>query len=473
MSTPLPWTKLQDFYLRLGFLKLLAACLSVERRSASNDSIVRRLERPMFDAVNNRKAILPVAALVAATTAKRGAEPRNPEEVEVVESLVADNCVPSALYAVTRGTAYKILDWGRDVGLLVRANQISERGLILRSLLPADAASRFLAGDPLAWNPFVLTASERMFFLFNALEQDFVTAGLVEKLADLEPGTCIETRDASRMTCSTLFQMLEATERLADAASIQAHRTALDLALTMAEEVDAPVPAHWQRQAVRAQFARATRVGVKRKTGLSGKPRTERKTTKNADHQTIPRFEQLVDLGFLEKPGAYDPDPVVALSCRRRWRYAPSAACRRWAAAIRRSEASENPGDRFNAFSRASVSAFATAEGARERSIGIIDIAMRARDAYCAVGRKVGMTPLDSIALRAMLDASADGQVLEMDLIHRLFLIIKRKSLLSDVVSFAAGSELNTMFLRLKSGFVARLPDVLGDLENEWGSGGA
>jgi hypothetical protein len=471
LSTPLPWTKLQDFYLRLGFLKLLAACLSEERRSASNDSIVRRLERPMFDAVGNRQGLWPVASLVAATTAKKGAAPRKAEEVEVVECLVADACVPSALYAVTRDTAYKILDWGRDVGILVRANQISERGLILKSLLPADRASRFVGGDALAWNPFALTASERMFFLFNALEQDSVTAGLVERLAELEPGACIETREASRMTCSTLFQMLEATEQFADAASIQAHRTALDLALTMAEEVDAAVPEHWARQAVRAQFVRATRSAMKRKPGVVGKADSGRKTTKNADHQTIPRFEQLVDLGFLEKPGANDPDPAVALGSRRRWRYAPTTACRRWAAAIRRPAIGGNPGSRFSAFSLASVSAFGTAVGAGQSNVEVADVAVRTWHAYLAVGRKVGMTPLDSIALRAMLDASADGQVLEMASIHRFFVIVKRKSLLSDVVSFAAGSELNTMFVRIKPGFLAGVPSVLGELQKEWNSG--
>jgi hypothetical protein len=109
--------------------------------------------------------------------------------------------------------------------------------------------------------------------------------------------------------------------------------------------------------------------------------------------------------------------------------------------------------------------------GARQSNIEVADVAMRTWQAYLAVGRKVGMTPLDSIALRAMLDASADGQVLEMDLIHRFLVIVKRKGLLSDVVSFAAGSELNTMFVRIKPGFLAGVPSVLGELQKEWDSG--
>jgi len=468
LTKALPWTKLQDFYLRLGFLKLLAACLSVERRSVSIDAILRCLERPMFESVGGREALRADALLVAATTAKKGAGPRRAEEVEVVECLTAADRVPSALYAVTRGTAYKIVDWGRDVEILVRANQISERGLILKSLLPTDAASRFLAGDPLAWNPFALTASERMFFLFHALERDFVTAGLIERLAEVEPGTCIETREASRMTCAALFQMLAATERLPDAASIQAHRTALDLALTMAYEVEATVPEHWARHAVQAQVARATRVAMKRKVATSGKPESGRKTTKNSDHQTIPRFEQLVDLGFLEKPGADDPDPAVAVVARRRWRYAPTGACRRWAGALRQLGSPFNPGVRFSAFSRAAVTAFGTSMGTAEHGVELVDVARRTWEAYAAVGRQVGMTPVDSIALRAMLDASAEGQVLEMEWVHRLLLIIKQKSWLTDVVSFAAGSALDTMFVRLKPNFVDRIFAVLNELEREW-----
>lgn len=470
MSATLPWTKLQDFYLRLGFLKLLAACLSAERRSVSIDAILRCLERPMFESVGSRVPLQSDALLVAATTAKKGAQPRRAEDVEVVEALTATDAVRSALYAVTRGTAYKIIDWGRDVEILVRANQISERGLILKSLLPTDAARRFLTGDPLAWNPFVLTASERMFFLFHALERDVVTAGLVDRLAELEPGTSIDTREASRMTCAALFQMLEATERLPDAASIQAHRTALDLALTMADEVEAPVPDHWLRHAAQAQVVRARRVAMKRKVGVSGRAESGRRTTKNADHQTIPRFEQLVDLGFLEKPGANDPDPAVALGARRRWRYAPTAACRRWAVALRQVGDPLNPCVRFHVFSRAAVAAFGDSTASRNQAIKIVDLARRTWEAYAAVGRQVGSTPVDSIALRAMLDASAEGQVLEREWVHRLLLIIKVKSLMTDVVSFAAGSALETMFVRMKPNFIERILGVSDELEKEWHS---
>src|SRR5687767_7793350 len=44
-----PWTKLQDFYLRLGFLKVLVAALSSERRSVTNQAIISQVEKPLFD----------------------------------------------------------------------------------------------------------------------------------------------------------------------------------------------------------------------------------------------------------------------------------------------------------------------------------------------------------------------------------------------------------------------------------------
>jgi hypothetical protein len=467
LTTTLPWTKLQDFYLRLGFLKLLAACLSAERRSVSIDSILRRVERPMFESVGAREALRQDAMLVASGTAKKGRDARRVEDVEVVECLTAAHRVPSALYAVTRSTAYKIIDWGRDVELLVGANQISERGLILKSLLPSDAANNFLSGDPTSWNPFVLTSLERMFFLFHALEKDIVTAALIDRLAQFEPGTCIETREASSMTCGAIFQMLEATERLPDAASIQAHRTALDLALTMAKEVEAPIPEHWARHAAQAQIGRTTRASMKRKIATIGKPDAGRRTTKNADHQTIPRFEQLVDLGFLDKPGCDDPDPAVALSARRRWRYSPTAACRRWAEALRTVGSPFTPSVRFSAFSRAVVAAFGGTSAIGKEGIGVLEVARRTQNAYLAVGRQVGMTPVDSIALRAMLDASAEGKVLEMEQVHRLLLTIKQKSLLTDIVSFAAGSALDTMFVRLKPSFLEQFSTVLSEFEGE------
>jgi hypothetical protein len=463
----LPWTKLQDFYLRLGFLKVIAACLSAERRSVAADSIIRRLERPLFDAVGDCPELQESAGLAARLTARGGRQGRDYRAVEVVEALAAQAAVPSALYAVTKKTAYKILDWARDVELVVRANQISERALILKSLLPHDRVERFFGGDAGAWNPFQLTRSERIFFLYHAVDRDLVTVELVTSLAEVGSGTTIEARDASRMTCAALFKVLEANERQSDAASIQAHRAALDLTLTMADEVDAPVPPHWHKHA-QARLASNARRPSPRTSIRPGGAKSVRKTTKNADHQTIPRFEQLVDLGFLSKPGAESDDPAASLEARRRWRYSPTEACKRWMRGLASPSTSLRDDFKYRGFARAALQAFDASPIEPSTSPAPLDVATRTWIAYQVVGRAVGMTPVDTIALRVMLDAAADGVVIEMYHVHRLLLIIKSRALMSDVALFAAGTTIDTMFVRLKESFLDRIQRELQVIAQEW-----
>lgn len=467
MSGRLPWTKLQDFYLRLGFLKILVASLSWERRSATIDAIIRRLEHPLFDAIGARTQFRAVAETLLEATDKKSSSSRSPESVEVVEALVSDPSLPSALYAITRKTAYKVVDWGRDIAFLARANQISERALLLQSLLPRDESQRFLAGDPTAWNPFILALRERLFFLYHALEHDLVTVQLIEELAARPPDDVIETRLASQMTCGAIFKMLDASERLSDADSIREHRTALELVLTMADEVGAPVPAHWARHASHARSLREMKVALRK----PGRGTPLRKTTKNADHQAIPRFEQLVDLGFLIKPGADATPPSVSLAARRRWRYVPTEACRRWSRALKSRGLSQDTvgGARQAVFAGLAVEAFVPVSTRNEGSTpSLEETARRVWSAYVAVGRSVGFSPVDSVALRAMLDAAADGVILEMRSVHRLLLVIKKRGLLSDDVQFAAGTALETMFVRIKPPFVERFGTVASQITEEW-----
>ena len=85
-------------------------------------------------------------------------KPHTPTVLEAL--LVLGNC-PAQLYAITEKTAYKILDWGHDLKLITSGNQISEKGLLLRSLLPLEKASKFLRGDALVWNPCILSEKEK------------------------------------------------------------------------------------------------------------------------------------------------------------------------------------------------------------------------------------------------------------------------------------------------------------------------
>ena len=468
MSSRLPWTKLQDFYLRLGFLKVLTAALSHERRSATIDAVIRRLERPLFDSISAYPALVRrTTGLFDGVYPKKTSAGKQIESPEVAEALVASGSGASALYGITRETAYKVLDWGRDIGLVGRANQITERGLILRSLLPGDQTGRFLGGDAEAWDPFRLDLRERLFFTFHLIETDLLTVALVRELGALAPGTVLESRDAARMTCAALFRLLQETEKTTAARDIPAYRTALDLALTIAEEVGAQVPPEWTNHAQRIRVMRSQKVAGRRALRPQVPGRSHRQTTKNADHQTIPRFEQLVDLGFVSKPDIDSVNAATALAARRRWKYVPTEACRRWAQAA---GTVTEPRQLFQWCSFAKVAVLAFYGGSKQghEAPRGKEIGDRLWSAYSSVGRSVGSSPVDSVALRAMLDAAAEGTVLEMHEVHRFLLAIKEHDLLTDCVFFASGNALDKMFIRLKPSFPDRLNDALRQFPPEY-----
>lgn len=457
MSSRLPWTKFQDFYLRLGFLETLVAALSHERRSATNDAVIRRLERPLFDSVVAYPTLRQqTAELFATAYPRKTSSGKRIEAPEVAEALAGISTGNSALYGITRETAYKIVDWAHDVGFAGQANQISERALVLRSLLPREPVERFLAGDVSAWNPFQLDLRARLFFTFHLIETDLLTVELVRDLGALPAGTVLEARGAAQMTCAALLRILQATENRLDARDIPAHRTAVELAITMADEVEAPLPPEWGIRAQQARTLHSIKTASRRniRAQLSGKP--PRKTTKNADHQTIPRFEQLVDLGFLSKPDIDPSDPVKSLAARRRWRYVPTEACRRWARAANDFN-QESVRFQWATFAKVAVEAF---HGHSVQSRGTIPpnvIGERLWHAYVAVGRPVGMTPADSVALRATIDAVADGLAIELCDFHNFLLKIKEHNIFTDSVFFGSGNALDAMFIRLKPRFLTDL----------------
>src|SRR5262249_32078550 len=146
----------------------------------------------------------------------------------------------SILFAVTGPTAYKILDWGRDVELLSRGNQITERGLLLRYLLDESTTDRFFSGDVTAWNPFTLTLKEKLFFLYHLAEIDEVIVDLISQLGELElePGKALETNKAARMTCGALLRVLKAVQGNLPPSEVLKFRTAAALAGTIAEELE-------------------------------------------------------------------------------------------------------------------------------------------------------------------------------------------------------------------------------------------
>lgn len=459
-----PWTKLQDFYLRLGFLKVLVAVLSPQRRSASNDAIIRRLETPLFDAAPAHHQLWDAVKDRVSWYPKRTAAGKT---IEVDEALLVYGDAESFLYGITRDTAYKILDWGRDVDFVGRGNQITERGLLLRHLLPEDALNSFLAGDVLAWNPFILTLEERLFFLYHLVEIDRVTVEIITMLADVEPGKILESSDAARITCRALFRVLHDAQDTIDPRHIPEYRVARELACVIADELSLEEFQKGCEGQLRRRVPNPVKPGARASALLTGGgSKKPRKTTKNADHQTIPRFEQLVDLGFLEKVSK-DPEGVEtsALEGRRRWRYKPTPACQQWADAMREAGLAQS-GFQWHSFARTAVSAFRGDQTAGEsrRPIDAGVLANYLWVAYQRIGRSVGNSPLDSVALQAMITAAAAGVVAEMADFHALMLAIKRLSALPEHAFFASGNDLDKMFIQLKPGFpeqVRALPDLL------------
>lgn len=458
-----PWTKFQDFYLRLGFLKVLVAVLSPQRRSALNDAIVRRLETPLFDAAPAHRQLWDAVKDRVSWYEKRTAVGKS---IEVDEALLVYGETESLLYGITRDTAYKILDWGRDVDFVGRGNQITERGLMLRHLLPEQALTAFLAGDVLAWNPFVLTLEERLFFLYHLVEIDRVTVEIIAMLADVEPGVVLESGDAARITCRALFRVLDAAQDTIDPRHIPEYRVARELACVIADELSLEEFQKGCEGQLRRRVPKPVKPTARANALLSGGSKKPRKTTKNADHQTIPRFEQLVDLGFLAKVSEDAEGAESSLvEGKRRWRYRPTTACRQWADAMREASLAQS-GFQWHSFARTAVSAFRggqSKDGSRRPpDAGVL--ADYLWEAYRRVGRSVGNSPLDSVALQAMITAAAAGVVLEMVDFHALMLAIKRRSALPAHAFFASGNDLDKMFIQLKPGFpeqVRAIPDLL------------
>lgn len=459
-----PWTKFQDFYLRLGFIKVLVAALSPFRRSVSNETIYRRLESPLF------KSVLTCASLAEATkdlTNSYTTEEQTEGRPYVLEAqLVADNC-PSWLFAVTSKTIYKILDWGHDIQIVGQGNQITERGLLLRSLLPPEA-EQFLGGDCQAWNPFLLTPIERLFFLYHIGEIDRVTFLLIDLLAERSGLTVLESSDAGRLTCRALFTVLNDARHDLSPRFVPQFRVAYDLAVVIARELGMKeyLP---EGGDVTLRTRKPPRpLKIVRRTGSALQSSGHRKKpNKNADHQTIPRFEQLVDLGFLEKKQGVGEEATTPP--QKRWRYRPAELCKLWTAA---KTASETPSVNWfwSSFARTAAQSFRFAATTATKAPPS-EVVNFFADAYEATHRPIGHTPLESVALYAMLHAAAQGLIIEVADFHRMMLEIKRNSLLPDHAFFASGNDVDTMFINLRRGYREKLleiaPKLLQGVQND------
>ena len=445
------WTKFQDFYLRLGYLKVLAAVLDPSRRSALNQALERRLTTPLFEPAEKHKQLWNRAAHLFPA-----AQPRVPSKkfVTVGEALLASGGCPSVLFAITPDTTYKILDWGHDVLMMGRGNQITERALVLRALMPMDEADKFLAGDVTAWDPFSLSVAERLFFLYHLGEIDHTMISLIDGLARVEAGTVLEASDAARLLCKTFFDFLSSAEHRLLPRETPRYRVALDLACVIAEELE--LNDFRKICGGRTASRKIGKAGAKR-PGLSRTAESQRRTTKSADHQTIPRFEQLTDLGFLNKVHDGKRQNDDPFGGRKRWRYIPTEASRRWYAA--KGNVPDDSPFLWNGFAKAAVRAYELGSASASASEGVIVTYLWR--AYERIRRPMGHTPFDSVALLALIYAAVDGIAIEIRQFHDLMLRVRQAELAPNHAFFASGNEIEKMFILLKPGFVEALSKVM------------
>ena len=370
-------------------------------------------------------------------------ESKRKPPMTIVEAMLLVVDWPSQSYAITCPTAYKVVNWARNIGLIGAGNQIAESGLVLRSLLPEDGISGFRDGDVRIWNPFEVMDRERIFFASLLCEIDELTVAILDDIGNLSPDVVIPPSKASEMTCRAFLRVLDQSGDKIPPSALPQLRTARDLALVMAEELQLDnVPTYRPR----SQRARLPSQKSNRLPGGGRRAGSQRRPSKNVDHQAVPRFEQLVDLGFLSKQ-SNQLESVSDLKARRAWTYQRTAMCDQWR--IAREQASTGA-KQWSWQSLATVFAPRVEQNSEERRSHIAAYIWRG---YQKISRPVGHTPFHSVALLAMIEAAIDGHCLEMKDIHDFMLLAKREGLLEACVSFASGNDIDKMFVSIKSGF--------------------
>jgi hypothetical protein len=448
-----PWRKFQDFYLRLGFLKALVAVLDPHRRPSPPDVLADGLCRHLFlSAASNPSVVERLRGLPFDLDEERKKGKERRSAPTLAEALLLLGDCPSNLYAITPKSAIKVVEWGRDYGLLGHGNQITDRGLVLKSLLPSEKVTRFLRGDVLAWNPFVLSPEEKAFFLYQLCEIDAVTVAILDELGKTPPGTVVEAAMAGVRTCRALFEVLDSVHDRTMLTAQPQLRVSRELACAMARELDLKDLVARCGSLTQRGPARVTKI---RPTGTLAPAKMEgaaRRTTKNTDHQAIPRFEQLVDLGMLVKPGSEHPSAVERYHARSSWRYQTTERTTRWAES--RALADRSRGWEQARFAATAASSLLRSTEPRRLSGRPEELAEFLWAAWMEIHQPIGHTPLETIALLATIEALGKGRIAEISDFHGLMIALKRTGIAGDLVFFAGGNRVPDMFVHLRNGFV-------------------
>lgn len=425
------WTKQQDFNLRLGLLKVLVAVLRTGRFGVPRDQIIKRLSDALF--VPAPPPLLEAAEEALGARVTKG--------ISRSEALLIVSGSPSWGQPIKEDTAYKILDWGQNTGFVGRGYRISERGQLLFSMMDSVAVEAFLTGDPFAWNPYSFTIPERAYLLYHLGESDELMWQLAFDLGALDTGSEITAHAAYKFTLAGMQDVLRRAQPAIPIPELPRFRTARELAETIEWELS-PGDSPPRRSRPLVPTPR-----------IPGKPSSgsKRKSKKNADHQAIPRFEQLIDLGFLTK----HVDPALKGAeldrARKAWSFNTTNAAKSFRLVLGGAERLEDPNWYWSHFAGAFAAGLGGEHPARPATtLEAIDLFV---EAYDIIHRPVGQTPFESVAILAMALGLGRGLAVEIRNLHEIVLRLKREGALQDQIFFAAGNEVDRMFILVRPKF--------------------
>lgn len=402
-----------DKYQRLGILKILVAILDPQRRSVSTEGINNKLSKLLFG--------------------------KDKEGIRRAERLIQSSGSSSWNFRFTEETVKQIIDWGQFYGFIGAGNQITERGLLLRYLMGNDLAASISNGNDTV-NPFELSPEEKIYFLFRQLELDAPLYYVIKRLADISEGEAISGIHADKITCHALYDtyLFLSNYRSFSGGLLSLKDLRGVIGRIISElKIAAEIPIEPIRKPPSASKLRAPT------------DQRHKKRTKTADHEAIPRFEFLTDIGFLHKnpPGK---DTMNNDDYRKSWRYWITSLLPKYAKAI-----PENYDVSFcsTGFSRAAALIQQQEVVFISADTDPMRLALRSYEAYNIVKRVIGHTPIESVAIMAMIKGLVVHESFELKDVHDLFMRFKRDDLFSGSVRFAAGNDLDKMFIDIKPSF--------------------
>ena len=161
---------------RLGALKAFVGLLDPQRRSASSDRLDRQIVTLLCSS--------PPSSYCPTVLGKKELGKRDQFPNNVAEALLWRIDAPSLLFTITDKMKWsRIREWAHQFGLVGRGNQITEKGILLQTLMPKADLEAIRTRSLIDGNPFSLSIAEKAYFLFLLLETDATWPALLRLLA--------------------------------------------------------------------------------------------------------------------------------------------------------------------------------------------------------------------------------------------------------------------------------------------------